>query len=84
LGELALSLETAEKVVLTEAIVTGLREGGVVENIALEAEPAEPAIGEVEVNFLGVSPLRADAEAIATISIRIITSGSIEDRPIGL
>ena len=32
---------------------------------SVEAEPAEPAIGQVEMNLLAQPPLRADAEAVA-------------------
>ena len=35
-----------------------------VRHVAVEAKPAEPAIGEVEMHFLAEPPLRADAEAI--------------------
>jgi len=36
-----------------------------VRNVALQAEPAEPPIGEVQVNLLAQPALRADAEAVA-------------------
>ena len=36
-----------------------------VRHVAVEAEPAEPAIGEVQMHLLAQPPLRADAEAIA-------------------
>lgn len=47
--------------------------------ITLQAKPAKPAIGEIQMYFLPEPALGADAEP--TISIRIISSGSIEGRP---
>ena len=55
----------AQEITVTEAAMPVLREGRVVGHIALQPEPAEPAIGQVEMNFLAKAPLRADAEAIA-------------------
>ena len=34
-------------------------------HVAIEAEPAEPAIGQVQMNLLAQPPLGADAEAVA-------------------
>ena len=34
-------------------------------NLAVEAQPAEPAIGQIAVNLLAQPTLRTDAEAIA-------------------
>ncbi len=42
-----------------------LGEGGVVRDLAIEPEPAEPAIRQIEVDFLAQPPLGADGEAIA-------------------
>jgi hypothetical protein len=64
--------------------MTVLREGRVVWHIALQAQPAEPAIGEVQMHLLAEPAFRTDAEAIADDKIRIISSGSIEGRPISL
>jgi hypothetical protein len=51
---------------------------------AIEPEPTEPPVGEVEVDLFAQPPLRADAEAVPTISIRIISSGSTDGRPMSL
>jgi hypothetical protein len=40
-------------------------EGRVVRHLAVEPEPAKPAISEVEVDLVAQPPLRPDAEAIA-------------------
>ena len=42
-----------------------LGEGGVVEHFALQPETAEPAISQVEVDFLAKAPLGADAQEVA-------------------
>ena len=57
--------QLAQQVAVAEAAVPVLREGRMVRNIALQAEPAEPAIGEVQMHLLAQPPLRADAEAVA-------------------
>src|SRR5213596_3657556 len=57
--------ELAQQVALAEASVPVLGEGRMVRHVAVEAEPAEPAVSEVEVNLLAQPPLRADAEAVA-------------------
>jgi hypothetical protein len=43
----------------------GLREGRVIRQLALQAQAAEPAIGQVQKHFLAEPALRANAEAIA-------------------
>jgi hypothetical protein len=47
----------------------------------LNTELAEPTIGKVHLHFTADQPLRADCKYIATTSIRIISSGSIDGRP---
>ena len=42
-----------------------LGEGRVIRHIGLEAEPAEPPVGQVEMNLLAQSTLGADAVAVA-------------------
>jgi hypothetical protein len=42
-------------------------------NVAVEPQPAEPPVGRIEVDLLAQQPLRANAEAKPTISIRIIS-----------
>jgi hypothetical protein len=56
----------------------------VIGHLVVEIEPAEPSIGQVQLDFLAQLPLKADAIAVAQISIRIISSGSIDGRPISL
>src|SRR5580700_8310473 len=55
----------AQQIAVAEAAVPVLREGRVVRHRALEPEPTEPAVAEVQVYFLAQPPLRADAEAVA-------------------
>ena len=42
-----------------------LGETGAFGNLAREAKPAEPAVGQIEMYFLDQAPLRADAVEIA-------------------
>ena len=55
----------AENIVLAEALVAGAREGGVIGNLVLDAETAEPAVGEVELHFAAERAFRADREHVA-------------------
>ena len=57
--------QRAQEVAVAEAAVTVLGEGGVVRHVTVQAEPAEPAVGEVEVDLLAQPPLRPDAQAVA-------------------
>ena len=57
--------QAAQQVAVAEAAVPVLGEGRVVGHVAVEPEPAEPAIGQVQMNFVAEPPLRADAEAVA-------------------
>jgi hypothetical protein len=41
-----------------------LREGGMIGDIAVEPEPAEPPVRQIEVDLFAEAPLRADADAI--------------------
>jgi hypothetical protein len=54
-----------ERIAVANPTVPVLGEGGVVRHIAVEAEPAEPAIGQIEVHLFTEPPLGADAEAVA-------------------
>ena len=56
--------QLAQQIAVAEAPMPVLREGRVVGHRAVQAEPAEPAIGEIEVNLFAQPPLRADAEAV--------------------
>ena len=56
---------TAKNIMAAKALVAGAREGGVIWNFVLDAEAAEPAIGEVDLDFPAQRPLGADAENVA-------------------
>jgi hypothetical protein len=51
--------ELAQQVAVAEPAVPVLGEGGVIGHRPLEIEPAEPAIGEVEMHLLAQAALRA-------------------------
>src|SRR6185312_2886657 len=53
-----------EGIAVAEAPVPVLREGRVIRHLTVQPEPAEPAIGQVQVNFLAQPALRSDAIAI--------------------
>ena len=54
-------------------------------DIAVEPQSTEPAIGQIEVDLLAQSTLGTNAAAVMpTMSIRNISSGSIEGRPVSL
>jgi hypothetical protein len=42
-----------------------LGESRVIRHRTLQAEPAEPPVGQIEVNFIAQTPLRSDPEAVA-------------------
>jgi hypothetical protein len=49
--------QLAEQIALAKATMPVLREGRVVGHRAVQTQPAEPAIGEVEVNLFAQAPL---------------------------
>jgi len=51
--------------VITEALVAGARKRRVVRDLVLDAEAAEPAIGEVDLDLAAQRTLRADGEHVA-------------------
>ena len=57
--------QVAEEIALAKAAMAVLGEGGVVRHLALQAEAAEPAVGQVQVHLFAQAPLGADAEAVA-------------------
>jgi hypothetical protein len=73
-----------ERVALAEPPVTVLRERRMIGDTILDAEIAEPPIGQIEPHFLAEPALRANAVGIADDQHRIISSGSIEGRPVWL
>jgi hypothetical protein len=70
-----------ENLSLTEALVAGTRERRMIGDSVLDAEPAEPAVGKVHLHFTTEQPFRI-AKTYPTTSIRIISSESIDGRPI--
>ena len=56
---------TAEKIALAKTSMAVFREGRMIGNRAFKTKATEPAIGEIEINFLAQPPLRPDAEAVA-------------------
>ena len=57
--------QVTEQIAITEAAVPVLGKGGVVRHLSLQPEAAEPAVSQVQLDFLTQASLRADAEAIA-------------------
>jgi hypothetical protein len=50
-------------------------------DIGIELQATEPAVRQIEMDLLAQPTLRTNAEAMPTMSMRIISSGSIEGRP---
>src|SRR6187455_3633346 len=57
--------DVAEGVALAKAPMTVLGEGRVIGHRSIQVEPAEPAIGQVQLNLLAQPALGADTEAVA-------------------
>src|SRR5712675_2570195 len=57
--------QLSQQTAVTEAAMPILGEGRVVRHLAVEAEPTEPAVGEVQVNLLAQPPFRTNAVAVA-------------------
>jgi len=57
--------QLSQQIAITEAAMPVLGEGRVVRHLAVEAEPTEPAVSEVQVNLLAQPPFRANAVAVA-------------------
>src|SRR5579863_57824 len=55
----------AEQVTVTEPAVTIDRERRMVRNLVVKLEPAEPPIGQMQLDFLAQLPLKTDAVAVA-------------------
>jgi len=55
----------AQEITISEAAVTVLRKGRVIRHLALQPEPAEPPIGEVQMHLFAEPAFRTNAEAIA-------------------
>ncbi len=57
--------QRAQQVAIAEAPVAVLREGRVVGHVAVQPQPAEPAIGQVQMHLVAQPALGPDAHAIA-------------------
>lgn len=53
-----------EEIALTEAAVPVLRERRVIGDSSIRTQPAEPAVCQIEVDFIAEASLRSDAEAV--------------------
>jgi hypothetical protein len=58
-----------------------LGECRVIRDCAIQTQPAEPPVGQIEVDLIAQAPLRSNAEAVTDQEYRIISSGAIEGRP---
>src|SRR6185369_10978410 len=54
-----------EEIALPEAAMPVLGERRVIWHCSIQTEPAEPSIGQIEVNFIAQAPLRSDAKAVS-------------------
>src|SRR5258707_10977884 len=54
----------AEHLAVTEPLVTGTRERRMIRNLVLDAQAAEPAVCQVNVDLAAEHPLRADGENV--------------------
>ena len=57
--------QLSEQIAIPEAAMPILREARVIRHLAVETEPTEPAVSEVQVNLLAQPPFRANAVAVA-------------------
>lgn len=57
--------EVPQDVALPEATMAVAREGGMVRNLAVQSQTAEPSIAEVKVDFLAEPPLGSNAHAVS-------------------
>src|SRR3546814_5062737 len=57
--------QLAEQIAVAEAAMPVLREGRVIGHSAVEPQPAEPTIREVQMHLLAQPPLRTDPHEIA-------------------
>src|SRR5262249_60882199 len=55
----------AQDVAVAEAAMTIDRERRVIGNLVVEIKPAEPAVGQMQLNLLTQPPLKANAVAVA-------------------
>src|SRR5580704_2807129 len=56
--------DASQEIALAETAMPILGEGGMIGDIAVEPEPAEPPVGQIEVDLFAETPLGADTEAV--------------------
>jgi hypothetical protein len=74
----------SEQVALSEAAMPVLGEGRVIRYRPIQTKPAEPPVGQIEVNLVAQAPLRSDTEAVTNQEHPDHQFGSIEGRPVML
>jgi hypothetical protein len=57
--------QVTKKIAIAEAAVSVFGEGRVVGHVAIEPQPAKPAIAQIEMNLVAQPPLGPDAIAVA-------------------
>src|SRR6266852_6339925 len=57
--------DLAENVALTKALMTGTRQHRMIRDLVLDAQAAEPAVRQVDLNLTTEQPLRADGKNVA-------------------
>jgi len=70
--------DAPQEIALAETAMPVLREGGMIGNIAVEPEPAEPPVRQIEVDLFAERRSERIPKQYPTMSIRIISSGSID------
>jgi hypothetical protein len=73
--------QLAQKIALAKTAVAVLGKRRMIGDIGIELQATEPAVRQIEMDLLAQPTLRTNAEAMPTMSMRIISSGSIEGRP---
>ncbi len=57
--------ELAQEIALAKPAVAVLGKGRMIRNVAVEPQPTEPAVGQIEVDLVAQPPLGTNAEAVA-------------------
>jgi len=53
-----------------------------IRDLVFDPELAKPPVGQVDLDLSAEPPFRTERKYVTTISIRIISTGSIEGRPV--
>ena len=69
-------------IAVAKAFVPGAAKHRMIGNLIFDTQLAKPAIGQVHLHLRAEPPLRTDRKHVAQNSIRIISTGSIEGRPV--